>query len=44
MPRPTRLTQGVELVGVIDSSGKIAREFAKTWEVPFSGDELVSGA
>ena len=37
-----QLTRGVELVGVIDSSGKIAREFAKTWEVPFSGDELVS--
>jgi predicted dehydrogenase len=37
-----RLTPGVQLAGVIDCSAKIAEEFAKTWEVPYSGTDLSS--
>jgi predicted dehydrogenase len=36
-----QLSSGVELTGVIDSSAKIARKFAQTWGVPFSGTELL---
>jgi predicted dehydrogenase len=36
-----QLTPGVELVGVIDSSPTIARQFAKTWRVAFSGTKLL---
>jgi predicted dehydrogenase len=35
-----RQTQDVDLVGVIDSSAQIARKFAQTWDVPFSGTDL----
>lgn len=37
-----RLTPGIVLVGVIDRSPGIARQFAKTWKVPYSGTELAS--
>jgi predicted dehydrogenase len=36
-----QLSSGVELAGAIDSSAKIARKFAQTWDVPFSGTELL---
>lgn len=32
----------VDLAGVTDSSAKIARKFAKTWDVPYSGTELLT--
>lgn len=35
-----QLTPGVELVGVIDSQPRVARAFARTWNVPFSGTDL----
>jgi predicted dehydrogenase len=35
-----QLTPGVELVGVIDSNARVARAFAATWNVPFSGTDL----
>jgi predicted dehydrogenase len=36
-----RQSHGVDLVGVIDASAKIARKFAQTWDVPFFGTELM---
>ena len=36
-----RQSRDVDLVGVIDSSPKIARKFAQTWDIPFCGTELM---
>lgn len=35
-----QLTPAVELVGIVDSNARIARAFAATWNVPFSGTDL----
>jgi predicted dehydrogenase len=35
-----RLTPAVELVGIVDSNTRVARAFATTWNVPFSGTDL----
>lgn len=36
-----QLTPGVELVGVVDRSLAVARQFAETWKVPFYGSKLM---
>jgi predicted dehydrogenase len=35
-----QLTSGIELVGVIDADARVARAFAATWNIPFSGTDL----
>jgi predicted dehydrogenase len=37
-----QLTPGVELVGAIDRSASVARQFANTWKVPYSGTDLAA--
>ena len=32
---------GIDLIGVIDSSAQVARKFARTWDVPYSGTQLI---